>query len=528
MTYKTILDYLTNRRQLRPLPGQVPNAAGGHYFAIDKWARLERFLMLGSESGTYYVGAVQLTRENATAVAACLDEDGARTVRRIVDVSVSGRAPKNEPALFALAMAASDGSVDTRRLALAALPKVARTGTHVLHFADYVQAFRGWGRGLRRAVGGWFNGMPVERLALQAVKYPQRDGWALRDLLRLAHPMADSLERRALFDWIAHPDEPAAVASAREAFPLIDGVARVRAADSAAEVARIVTARKLPREAVPTEWLRDAGVWEALLADMPMGAMIRTLGRMASVGLLVPGSEVAAHVVARLENTDTLKAARIHPIQLLLALRTYAQGRGALGRLTWVSAPEIVDALDAAFDRAFDFVEGSGKRLLVAVDVSGSMGWPVAGSPVLRAYEAAGAVALTMLRTETAAQVIAFDTRVHQPSLSRRQRLDDVTKSLSRWGGGTDLSLPFLYALDRRLEVDGFVIATDHETWAGRVHAAEALDRYRAEVNPSAKVALLATAANGGQVIDPADPLAFGAAGFDAAVPRLVTGFMAD
>ena len=80
----------------------------------------------------------------------------------------------------------------------------------------------------------------------------------------------------------------------------------------------------------------------------------------------------------------------------------------------------------------------------------------------------------------------------------------------------------------RGLAADGFVVATDHETWAGRVHATEALARYRAEINPAAKVALLATAANGGQVVDPADPLAFGAAGFDAAVPRLVTDFLAD
>jgi len=30
------------------------------------------------------------------------------------------------------------------------LPKVARTGTHLFTFADYVQQFRGWGRGRRR------------------------------------------------------------------------------------------------------------------------------------------------------------------------------------------------------------------------------------------------------------------------------------------------------------------------------------------------------------------------------------------
>src|SRR5690349_2711410 len=140
--------------QAEAIPGttQVPNSAGGYVWAVDHWTRLDRFLVLGSEGGTYYIRERPLTQENAKAVVECLAEDGARVVHRVVEISESGRAPKNDPALFVLAMAAGLGDAETRAAALAALEKVARTGTHLFHWLQYVTAFRGWGRGVRKAV----------------------------------------------------------------------------------------------------------------------------------------------------------------------------------------------------------------------------------------------------------------------------------------------------------------------------------------------------------------------------------------
>ena len=155
------LKYFPNRNatpQSQPIPGsnQVQNAAGGYAFAVDDWKRLDRFLVLGSEGGSYYASERKLTAENADAVLRCLQADGIRTVQRIVEISDSGRAPKNEPAILALALAFALGDADTRRAASEALPQVCRIGTHLFHFAQYVNALRGWGRGLRRAVANWY------------------------------------------------------------------------------------------------------------------------------------------------------------------------------------------------------------------------------------------------------------------------------------------------------------------------------------------------------------------------------------
>src|SRR5438874_3319366 len=182
-----------NRRatpQSQPIPGsnQVRNSGGGYSWQADNWTRFDRFLILGAEGGTYYITERDLVKQNHDAIVRCIKADGIRAVNRIVDISDAGRAPKNDPAIFALALVVTHGDAQAKAHAFANLGKVCRIGTHLFHFAEYVNAMRGWGRGLRNAVGGWYVERGADDLAHQAVKYQQRDGWSHRDLLRLAHP----------------------------------------------------------------------------------------------------------------------------------------------------------------------------------------------------------------------------------------------------------------------------------------------------------------------------------------------------
>ncbi len=157
MSYQTYTSvYSTKTPQSEKIEGssQVENNAGGFSFEVDQWTKLSRFLILGSESGTYYTKQQKLTKDNADAVKSCIFEDGKRVVDAVIEISDTGRAVKNDPALFVLAMCAGIGDDFTRKYALDNLPKVARIGTHLFHFASYVEQFRGWGRGLRMAEVG--------------------------------------------------------------------------------------------------------------------------------------------------------------------------------------------------------------------------------------------------------------------------------------------------------------------------------------------------------------------------------------
>ena len=110
---------------------QVPNNAGGYAYPVDDMTRLRRFLILGSEGGSYYADERKLTLENAAAVKRCIQQQGLAAIGEIIKISQSRRAPKVGPPLFALAMASTHGDEETRKFALHYLPKVARTGSHL-------------------------------------------------------------------------------------------------------------------------------------------------------------------------------------------------------------------------------------------------------------------------------------------------------------------------------------------------------------------------------------------------------------
>ncbi len=523
------LSKLFNRKttpQSEKIPGtsQIANSAGGFAWEVDDWMKLDRFLVLGTEGGSYYSSERALTRANAEAVERCITAEGERVVRRIVEISDGGRAPKNDAAIFALAMAAKLGDPATRRAALAALPKVCRIGTHLMHFAEAVEAFGGWGRGTRTAVASWYNAKPAAKLAYQLVKYQARDGWSNRDLLRLSHPKAATPAHDALYRWVVKGE---LASPAPEGLNLIEAFEAVKRATDVVEVVRLIRAHDLPREAVPTEWLTEARVWEALLERMPTTAMIRNLATMTRAGLLAPLGEATRKITGRLGDGDALKAARLHPISVLAALMTYRAGHGVRGQNTWTPIAAIVDALDAAFYATFMNVVPTGKRMLLALDVSGSMGSGVVGGvPGLTPRVASAAMALVTAATEPQHAFVAFQNTLTELDISPRWRLDRVVEAMDGLSfGGTDCSQPMLWAKARKVDVDVFCVYTDSETWAGHVHPAQALRDYRQTRNLASRSVVVGMVSNGFSIADPNDAGMLDVVGFDTATPAVIADF---
>jgi 60 kDa SS-A/Ro ribonucleoprotein len=500
------------------------NNAGGYGFAIDDWGRLDRFLVLGSEGGTYYVNERTLTVKNAEAVRRCVIADGLRVVSRLAEISESGRAPKNDPALFVLAMCASIGDDKTRSAALSVLPKVARIGTHLFHFLEYVEGFRGWGRGLRKAVANWYNMKPANRLAYQVIKYQQRDGWSHRDALRLAHPKAPDIWHNDIYSYITRGKIEGDITHKD-----LGIILAFEAAEKAnkQQLVELILDDGLTREMIPTKWLNDREIWEALLQKMPLTAMIRNLGKMSQVGLIAPMSDASGLADKRLRDQEYIKKSRLHPLAILTALKIYEQGRGLRGNLSWVAVPQIVDALDEGFYLSFGNVEEANKRLFLGLDVSGSMGWgAISGSP-LTPRDASAAMALITAKIEPACYITAFSHEMVRLSISPRQRLDDVIRRITGLPfGGTDCALPMLYALDNDLLVDAFVVYTDNETWFGDIHPIQALDRYRQKTGIAAKLVVVGMKSNGYSIADPNDGGMLDIVGFDTETPQLLTQFI--
>lgn len=512
-------------------PCQARNKAGGYTFTVTPEQRLRRFLTLGTDSGTYYTSPAELTRDNANTVIDMADTDHKLLVNTIVDVSTRGAAPRQNPTLFALAVAASHGTDSERRYALDQLANVARTGTHLFLFAQYVEQFRGWGRGLRRAVADWYTSKPADSLAYQVVKYRQRGGWSHRDLLRLAHPETADESLQAVLAWVAQQ-------ATSEATPrLIEGY--LKANEAGADIPALVRNYRLSWEMLPDEALTKLATWDALLdAGIPQTALMRQLPRLTQLGLLPSMGGRTSEVAARLADAERLQAARVHPVNVLTAQRTYAGGRSLRGSGSWSPSRKIVDALDEAFYKAFGAVEPAGKRTMLALDVSGSMGMSTIANSPLTPREASAALALVQMATEPEVEVVGFTSsgvtgpfgwgsdELRPLSISPRQRLDDAIKTVSGLPfGGTDCAMPMRHALANRMPVDTFVVYTDNETWAGSQHPYQALAEYRQKMGIDARLIVVGMTATECSIADPSDPGMLDVAGFDSAVPNLISDF---
>jgi 60 kDa SS-A/Ro ribonucleoprotein len=319
---------------------------------------------------------------------------------------------------------------------------------------------------------------------------------------------------------------------AAEAPEIIKGTAQIRSItgdtqSAARDASELIRTYKLPREVVPTQLLNYPTVWEALLENMPMTAMIRNLATMTRVGLIGRGSDAAKMVQKRLKNQDMLKKARIHPIAVLSALKTYAQGRGVRGTNTWVPVQSVVNALDEAFYLAFKNVEPTGKRWVLGMDVSGSMhGGMVAGVPGLTPMIGAAAMAMITAKTEENHEIIAFSHKIVPVNISAKKRLDDVIQAFSMPFGATDCALPMVWAMKNRIKADVFAVYTDNETWCGTIHPIQALQEYRNKTGIPAKLIVVGMVSNGFSIADPDDGGMLDVVGFDTATPALMTDFV--
>lgn len=539
--------------QKEVIPGResdmTKNYAGAWAFKVDKWTALNRLLTIGSEGGTYHADERQMTLDNIKSVDACLNEDGPRVVRELVEISTRGRAPKNDQAILVLARALKyqgkgdgDGqALATRRAAERAVNKVCRIGTHIFQLAEAIEAFGGWGRLTTRAIANWYDEKTPDQIAFQATKYQQRESWSHKDLLKLSHILRNSADssltstRARVYGWILDRNERVKFDNDKPA--ILEGFERVQAETSPSAVASLIRTYGLQRELIPTQFLNETVVWEALLEKMPIGAMIRNLGKMSSIGVLDPFSEWESHVVAQLTDGQHLRAARVHPINILIAMKTYSQGHGVRGSLTWKVNQRIVDALDTAFYEAFENIEPINKRVLVAIDKSGSM-LSSASATILSAQEAAAVMAMVVVRKASNYHVIGYDAeggynwrrRDHsglvELHISPKMRLDTIVASLPHDGGGTDASLPFKWLVNNNATVDAVALFSDGESWAGHNHAALAVKGYRDKFNPNTLFVTCDTIASQTQLHDNLDKLAFHSSGFDEISPVLIQRFI--
>ena len=293
----------------------------------------------------------------------------------------------------------------------------------------------------------------------------------------------------------------------------------------------LIRSGRLVREHVPTTLFGSKEIWMTLLETMPLEALLRNLGKLTQIGV---AAEKHREIVVRLTNQSEVLKARIHPIKVLIASKVYTNGCGDSGSLTWTPNAYIGVALTDLFRISYGAVTPTGKRIMLGIDVSGSMGSSVLGSKVLTCRDASIAMALLYLETETNVSAVAFsNTLTDLLAPSSRNRLTrgmTLQQALAATNGmnfsSTDCVLPIQHAIKHNILIDAFIILTDNETYAPNEHPQNALIRYRELTGIQAKLIVLGMTGNCFTIVDPTDRNTLNLAGFDTSTPEIASMFM--
>lgn len=550
----------------------VENNAGGQSFQVSREQMFLRFLILGSDKPQYYVTQKESNLEHLTNILMMIEEGmGLDMVKTMIDVSVNARAPKQTYTFIALALCSLNNDLVLKTAANDSVQKICRIPTHLFEYIDLREKISlkmnkttGWGKAHKRTVGRWYNehrGSNELELIKSCTKYANRHGYTHKDALRLSHSIPNSNARKIIYSYLAKGFEESQKVSKKitekgvskeslqKIAEVLDHIIAVEEAKSLSpgdenKMCELILKHGLVREHIPSNLLNSKKVWIQLLENTPLTALVRSLSKIGSLGI-TDEDEHCLKIVDKICNKEIIERSKIHPIQLLSAHTIYSRGYGEKGSLSWSPNDKIIKALDQAFELSFKNVIPSNKRILNAIDVSGSMSSQCnggSGMPIT-CHQGAAVMSLMMARVEPFCHSVCFTVSpsengyynyggtpdLTELSLRKETTLAEAFKMTQKCNFGmTDCAMPMMYALERGLEIDTFIVYTDSETYFGKIHPFEALKKYRKEMNlPHSKLVVVGMQSNGFTIADPTDPGMLDVVGFDSATPEIITSFSA-
>ncbi|NES19001.1 MAG: TROVE domain-containing protein [Symploca sp. SIO3E6] len=528
MNYKFFTQSNNKTPQNKPIPGReaemIQGRSGGFMFDAGIWKMLRRCLLIGTAQSTYYAGKQELTKEFVDTVKTCVDRNPHRVSSEILYAS-DGRAINNSAPILALVLLSMGETPEAKTAFREIFPQVVRTGSHFYEWLSYTKSLRGFGKIIREVGTAWLSREDVKGLAYQLLKYQQRQGFTHRDALRLFHVKPPTEDHDLLFSWVINgwSELPREIPS--EALAQVWWYEWLKRNPEQSHEA--IAQGRLTHEMAAPVGKMDRQAWQLLFDGMPIGAMLRNLGSLTQLGVLgVDSRKNLERVEAVLNNPKHLRRGRIHPIDVLKALKTYESG-GKIGRSkkTWTPVSRIVDSLEKAVELSFDVVKPTNKVFMHAVDISGSMSYYTVGSVGLTCCEIATTMALVTAKAEKNYAIRGFSTEFKNLSISNKDSFSSALEKASNQNfGGTDASVAYRWMIQHKFKADVVCFWTDSESWAGNSHPAQALEKYRQKVNPKAKAVYVNLAPYQITLVDPKDPFSYDLGGFDPTIPRIIQG----
>ncbi|MGF6494668.1 60 kDa SS-A/Ro ribonucleoprotein [Luteibacter sp. 621] len=414
------------------------NEAGGTAYLRDPRAALAQYAVTGCLNGTYYASEhAQL----AKALALC----AAVPAEFVAKVAIHARQHahmKDMPALLLAHLASRDGGALEK-----AFNRVIDNGRMLRNFVQIMRSGvtgrRSLGTRPKRLVQQWLEQASTMSILAASVGTEP----SLSDVIRMVHPRPADAGREALYAWLLdRPHVPLVLPAEVQAYECF----KADPTGTPPDLPREFLA-SLPLSAKQRKVIALRGSWQATRMNL------NTFARHD----LFKDKAFTQAIAWRLRSPQAIREARVLPYQLMVA---YRAAEGSMPRV-------IADALHDALETATSTVPVLSGRVVVAIDVSGSMASPVTGyrkgaTSVATCVEVAALIAAALKRANRGVRIIPFNHAVvpyrARSTVGVMEQARELAKLVT---GGTAVSAPITQLVAEKAKVDLLVIVSDNQSW---------------------------------------------------------------
>ncbi|MGK0290738.1 MAG: 60 kDa SS-A/Ro ribonucleoprotein [bacterium] len=437
---------MANKSLFKSIVGKIiqatdsKNEAGGRAYTLTPKHALAQYVATGCLNSTYYASdAEQLEK----VLKLCEDVDP----KFIAQIAIYAREKghmKDMPALLTalLSVKGSDYLPQT-------FDRVIDNGRMLRNFVQIMRSGvvgrKSLGSRPKNLVRKWLDNRKDQGLLVASVgKDP-----SLADIIKMVHPKPKDPVREAFYGYLIGKD-----VDFNKLPEVIQHYEAYKKGDSK-EVPKVpfqlLTALDIGKEG----WMSIAENARWQMTRMNLNTFVRH-------GVF-DNAQLTKTIENRLKDPEEVKRARVFPYQLLSAFKMVDS-----------KVPnKVKDALQDAMEIAIENVPSfDGKKVYVFPDVSGSMQSPVTGyrkgsTSAVTCVDVAALVAAAITRKNSDAEVLAFDTQVHEAYLNSRDNIMTNAQKLAKLGGyGTDCHLPLAHLNKKKSKGDLVIYVSDNESWA--------------------------------------------------------------
>lgn len=416
------------------------NNAGSTAYSMSNFNTLAQLAVTGTFNNTYYASA----QDQTTQILELCKKNTPIDVAKIAVYARQAGCMKDTPVvLLAYLFTLKDKTLFNKAYPII-LNNVGQIRNFIKVIRSGIMGRKSLGSAGKKAIATLLNQMPGNTIVKQAIGSDP----SFKDVLALAHPKPIDAEHQALYAY--HMDKE----YLKDDLPtILNNYLAFKECDTA--IIPDIPFLMLTNLHLNTEQ------WRQVALKMTWNQLRLNLNNLARKNTFLDVA-FTDEIASRLEKEENIKKSRILPFALY---STYAS-----------LCENVPQRIRIAVNRALEYSVANAPKLngktLILVDTSGSMTSPATGNrgggtTKLKCVEVAAYFAAALVKANPGyTDVVLFDTKVYpQININPLDSIATITKTFTRFGGGTDCSLGILWAINEHKQYDQIIMISDNESW---------------------------------------------------------------